>query len=117
MTVKIYGIKNCDTMKKAFQWLDEQGISYIFHDYKKQGIDADLLKKMIVKYGWSKIINTRGTTWRKLDENTKLAVNDETAFQLAHANPSIIKRPILTCGQESIIGFDPHQYEIMLKTG
>lgn len=87
--VKIYGIKNCDTMKKAFKWLDENDVSYDFHDYKKQGADADVLTRAIAAHGWDSVINKRGTSWRKLDANTQSAMSDESAVQAVTPPPKV----------------------------
>lgn len=91
----IYGIKNCDTMKKAFKWLDEKGVNYTFHDYKKEGVDKDILLKALDEHGWESVINKRGTTWRQLPKDIQDGMNDQKAVQIALDNPSIIKRPLL----------------------
>jgi len=111
--IKIYGIKNCDTMKKTFQWLDDNAIAYDFHDYKKIGVDDEFLTRAIEQHGWETIINKRGTTWRKLSDAEKYAVNDATALQLAKSNPSIIKRPLIEHSQGIIVGFDDEAYKIL----
>ncbi len=110
MTI-IYGIKNCDTMKKAFHWLEHAGIDYTFVDYKKTEPDAKILKQAIQEHGWDKVINQRGTTWRKLDQTVKEAVNDENAVALALENPSIIKRPLLVKNDKTYLGFKPDDYK------
>ena len=107
----IYGIKNCDTMKKAFNWLDKKGIDYAFHDYKKEDPDIAILGKAITEHGWEEVINRRGTTWRKLDDATKESMNAEKAIPLALENPSILKRPLLLKDGETHLGFKPDQYE------
>lgn len=109
MTV-IYGIKNCDTMKKAMKWLDENTIQYSLHDYKKQGIDETVLKSAIAEHGWETVINQRGTTWRQLPENVKASMNTEKALEIANENPSIIKRPLLRHKQTTYVGFKPETY-------
>ena len=97
MTITIYGIKSCSTMKKAFTKLDDLGVSYEFHDYKKQGIDKDSVQRWVDKLGIDKVLNKRGTTWRKLDDSQKQAAdaNIDTAIDLLIENTSMIKRPIV----------------------
>ena len=97
MTITIYGIKSCSTMKKAFTKLDELGISYDFHDYKKQGIDKETIQRWVNELGIDKVLNKRGTTWRKLDEEQKQAAdsNMDKAIDLLIDNTSMIKRPIV----------------------
>ena len=97
MTITIYGIKSCSTMKKAFAKLDELGVSYEFHDYKKQGIDKDSVKRWVDELGIDKVLNKRGTTWRKLDDSQKQAADAslDNAIDLLVENTSMIKRPIV----------------------
>ena len=97
MTITIYGIKSCSTMKKAFAKLDEFGVSYEFHDYKKQGIDKDSVKRWVAKLSIDKVLNKRGTTWRKLDDSQKQAADAslDNAIDLLVENTSMIKRPIV----------------------
>jgi Spx/MgsR family transcriptional regulator len=97
MTITIYGIKSCSTMKKAFTKLDELGVSYDFHDYKKQGIDKETVQRWVDKLGIDKVLNKRGTTWRKLEDNQKQAADAsvDAAIDLLVANTSMIKRPIV----------------------
>jgi Spx/MgsR family transcriptional regulator len=105
--MKVYGIKNCNTMQKAFKALDDKGITYTFHDYKKLGIDADTLKKWSSKLGYEKLINKSGLTWKKLDDATKATVKDEaSAIALMMQYTSMIKRPIIDTGKNLILGFD-----------
>ena len=107
----IYGIKNCDTMKKAFKWLESEGIEYTFVDYKKTKPDTAILQQAINEHGWETVINQRGTTWRKLDNATKETMDAEKAIPLALENPSILKRPLLIHNGTSHIGFKPKQYK------
>jgi Spx/MgsR family transcriptional regulator len=94
--ITVYGIPNCDTVKKARTWLDEQGLTYQFHDYKKQGVPADRLPHWLQSLGWEKVLNRAGTTWRKLDEATKASVTDAaSAAAVMVAQPSVIKRPLV----------------------
>lgn len=114
--ITVYGIKNCDTMKKTFAWLDSNGIQYDFHDYKKSGIDANTLEKAIADHGWDTVINKRGTTWRKLPDEKKENVNNSNALDLASSTPSIIKRPLVKHDNDITIGFDTEKYSrIFLK--
>lgn len=92
----VYGIPNCDTVKKARTWLDDQGLAYQFHDYKKQGVPADKLPHWLQTLGWEKVLNRAGTTWRKLDDATKAGVTDAaSAAALMQEQPSVIKRPLV----------------------
>lgn len=106
----IFGIKNCDTMKKAFSWLEENGIDYDFHDYKKSGIDAVTLARWEKVLGWETLLNRRGTTWRKLDQVTQSGINKELALRLMQAQPSLIKRPVVEQGKALLCGFEPDSW-------
>lgn len=109
--ITIFGIKNCDTMKKAFRWLDENNIEYHFHDYKKAGVDEIMAKAWIDLLGWENIINKRGTTWRKLDDEVKSTIDSEKAVNLMLAQPSIIKRPLLQLEETKyLLGFNSEEY-------
>jgi arsenate reductase len=108
--VKIYGIPNCDTMKNARRWLEANGIEYDFHDYKKLGVPEKNLKNWVNQAGWETILNKRGTTWRKLDDEVKDNIDETAAIQLMLDNPSIIKRPILESGKLLLIGFKQDEY-------
>ena len=110
----MYGIPNCDTIKKAKAFLDSNNISYEFHDYKKRGVNSDSLKSWCNKLGYENLLNRRGTTWRKLDEDTKSMVNEETAILLMQEFPSLIKRPLLDTGKKLVVGFDKSEYESLL---
>ena len=110
---KIYGIKNCNSMKKAFDALHAKGISYEFHDYKKQGIDADTLAIWLKEIGADKVLNKKGTTWRKLTEaeHAHASSNEQNLIETLIAQPSLIKRPVLQPPQGFIIGFDEATYQ------
>ncbi|WP_150302701.1 ArsC family reductase [Pseudomonas saliphila] len=108
--VCLYGIKACDTMKKARTWLDEQGVVYRFHDYKKEGIDAQRLQAWCSEHGWETILNRQGTTFRKLSDADKQDIDTNKAVALMQANPSMIKRPVLDTGSERLVGFKPDLY-------
>jgi arsenate reductase len=107
----LYGIKNCDTMKKARRWLDEHNVAYEFHDYKKEGIDEKTLTSWFKKLGWETLLNRRGTTWRKLPDKTRDSINEKSAIKLMLEQPSIIKRPVLKHGSTYLVGFDELEYE------
>jgi arsenate reductase len=109
-TVSIYGIKACDTMKKARDWLDAAGIAYTFHDYKTQGIDAETLTAWAGVVGWEKLLNRAGTTFRKLPEPDKIGIDQAKAIDLMVSQPSMIKRPVLSAGAALIVGFNPQTY-------
>lgn len=106
-TVTVYGIPNCDTVKKARTWLTDQGVEVQFHDFKKQGVPADLLPGWLTAIGWETLVNRKGTTWRKLDEATRAAVvDDASATSLMLANPSVIKRPVVEWADGAVsVGF------------
>lgn len=112
MSYKVYGIKNCNTMKKTFSWLEQHGIAYEFHDYKKSGISIEKLLTWSRQVGWEVLLNQKGTTWRNLSEQEKNEINsEEPAIFLMHQKTSIIKRPIIENGKEKIIvGFDENKY-------
>ena len=110
MTVTIYGIKNCDTMKKARAWLDTRGIAYRFHDYKAEGIDAASLRRFVDGLGWETVLNRAGTTFRALPDADKQDLNAGKAIGLMLAQPSMIKRPILDRAGALTAGFKPDIY-------
>jgi arsenate reductase len=111
MAVTIYGIKNCDTMKKARAWLDGHGVAYGFHDYKAEGIDKDRLKQWSGAVGWETLLNRAGTTFRKLPDGDKDGLNERKALALMLAQPSMIKRPVLDLGGKLLVGFKPEIYD------
>ena len=110
-TITIYGIKNCDTMKKARAWLDKHAVVYAFHDYKSEGIDRDRLECWAGAVGWETLLNRAGTTFRKLPEKDKTSVTEKKAIALMLDQPSMIKRPVLDAGGKLLVGFKPEQYE------
>jgi len=110
MQYKLYGIKNCDTVKKARVWLDERGIAYVFHDYKQAGIDSARLERWCVEHGWEKVLNRAGSTFRQLDDEQKENLDQAKAIALMLAQPSMIKRPLLQLGDRSLLGFKPDIY-------
>jgi arsenate reductase len=113
----IYGIKNCDTMKKARVWLDSHGVSYEFHDYKVAGASKEKLKAWCDELGWETLLNRAGTTFRKLPEADKAGLNERKALALMLEQPSIIKRPVLEIGSKLLVGFKPEIYASELKAG
>lgn len=110
MPITIYGIKNCDTMKKARAWLDEHGVDYSFHDYKTAGIDKDRLARWSKAVGWETLLNGAGTTFRKLPDVEKTNLTEKKAMALMLAQPSMIKRPVLDVGGKLLVGFKPESY-------
>ena len=107
----MYGIPNCDTIKKARNWLKTNDVDYEFHNYKKDGVPEEELNKWIKRLGWEILLNKRGTTWRKLDETTKSKVNEKSAIKIMLDNPSIIKRPVLDTGKSILVGFNENEYK------
>ncbi len=104
----LYGIPNCDTVKKARTWLTAQGLPHEFHDFKKAGVPADRLAAWEAELGWEKLLNRKGTTWRKLDPADQAGAVDATSAQaLMRAQPSLIKRPVVEWGNRNTVGFDP----------
>ena len=111
MPLTIYGIKNCDTMKKARAWLDKQGVDYAFHDYKTAGIERGKLEAWVKKAGWETLLNRAGATFKKLPDKDKSGVTEKKAIALMLAQPSLIKRPVLDKGGKLFVGFKPELYE------
>lgn len=112
----LYGIKNCDKVKRARAWLDEHGQAIPFHDFKKEGIDMTLLQRWIKLVGWQDLINRQGTTWKTLSDIEKASVNNEpAAISLMLEKPSVIRRPILERGNRIILGFDEKTYSECFK--
>ena len=110
VSITIYGIKNCDTMKKARAWLDKRGVEYVFHDYKREGIDKAHLQKWAEHAGWETLLNRAGTTFRKLPDRDKANITEKKALELMLAQPSMIKRPVLEAGKKLLVGFKPEDY-------
>lgn len=116
MTLTLYGIPNCDTMKKARVWLDGHGIAYRFHDYKKAGIDRATLAGWVDALGWEALLNRSGTTFRKLPDADKVDLNAGRAIDLMLAQPSMIRRPVLVADDGIEVGFKPDRYAERLST-
>ncbi|HYQ40050.1 MAG TPA: ArsC family reductase [Pseudomonas sp.] len=112
--LQLFGIKACDTMKKARAWLDEHGLSYSFHDYKASGIDRAHLEHWCAEHGWDKVLNRAGTTFRKLADEQKADLDQARAIELMLAQPSMIKRPVLDLGDRTLLGFKPELYAAAL---
>jgi len=108
--ITIYGIKNCDTMKKARSWLDSHGVAYEFHDYKAAGAPKEKLKAWTSELGWETLLNRAGTTFRKLPDADKEGLNERKALALMLEQPSMIKRPVLEVGGKLLVGFKPEVY-------
>jgi Spx/MgsR family transcriptional regulator len=106
----LYGIRNCDTMKKAWTWLDTHGVAYAFHDYKKEGIDRPRLEAWVKQVGWETLLNRSGTTFRKLPDADRTGLDAQKAVGLMLAQPSMIKRPVLEVGGKLLVGFKPEHY-------
>ncbi|MCF7820869.1 MAG: ArsC family reductase [Mariprofundaceae bacterium] len=113
--IEMFGIPNCDTIKKARRWLQAEGVEYQFHDYKKEGVDASLLSQWCAAQGWEVLLNRRGTTWRKLPDSEKEGINELKAIELMVKNPSMIKRPVLIFGDCVTVGFSPESYQLLFS--
>ena len=113
--IKVFGIRNCDTMKKAMIWLTENGIAYEFIDYKKAGVAEAHLPDWAARAGWQKLLNTRGLMWKKLSEAERADVDEAKALQLMVQYPALIKRPVLDTGAKLLVGFTPETYAEQLK--
>ncbi len=111
MTITMYGIKNCDTIKKARTWLEDRGVAYAFHDYKAAGIDHARLEAWSDQVGWERLLNRAGTTFKKLPDADKANMDEAKAIALMVAQPSMIKRPVLDTGDALLVGFRPETYE------
>ncbi|HRP23296.1 ArsC family reductase [Thauera sp.] len=114
MRIVIHGIKNCDTMKKTFAWFEGAGVAYLFHDYKKAGIDPATLQRWCERLGgWEALVNRRGTTWRKLSPEQQAVTDTTAAIALMQAQPSLIRRPVIEFADgELLVGFDPDAFEM-----
>ena len=110
----IYGIRNCDTIKKALKWLDNHSIDYQFHDYRKEGLPTELLQEFVARLGWEALLNKRGTTYRALSEAAKQGLDEPSALQLMLEQPALIKRPLLRMDDTYLLGFDEDRYQALL---
>jgi Spx/MgsR family transcriptional regulator len=111
--ITLYGIKNCDTVKKARKWLDENTISYQFHDLRADGLTSAMIEAWIKSVGWETVLNKRGTTWRKLDPNTQEQVTEKNVTELLLEHPAMIKRPVLDIDGNITIGFKADNYTMI----
>lgn len=110
MTPVLYGIKNCDTVRKARRWLDDHAIEYRFHDFRSDGLDRERLRAWAAELGWETLLNRRGTTWRRLPEGERTDVDETRAVELMLAHPALIKRPLLDLGGQRVVGFEDKRY-------
>jgi arsenate reductase len=113
--LKVYGIKNCDTMTKAFAWLEANGVAYDFVDYKKDGVVLSHLPEWNRRAGWEALLNTRGMMWKRLSDEERASVDEAKALALMADYPTLIKRPVLDSGKILLVGFDPERYATELK--
>ncbi|QIA76456.1 ArsC family reductase [Rodentibacter caecimuris] len=109
--ITVYGIKNCDTVKKALKWLADHNIEYKLHDYRIDGLDTAFLQQAEAQFGWENLVNKRSTTWRNLDEEIKKNLSKTTALSVLAENPTLIKRPIIMQDNKALIGFNEKEYE------
>ena len=112
--VTLFGIPNCDTVRKARRWLEQNQVNYVFHDFRQDGINAELLERWFKKADWTIVLNQRSRTWRELSDSDKTDLSAEKAIKIMLQNPSIIKRPVLATGVELAIGFDENEYRKLL---
>lgn len=116
MAITLYGIPNCDTVKKARNWLDARATTYVFHDFKKNGLDRDLIESWLGDVAWDVLVNRKGTTWRALPDERKAAITDSrSAMNLMLESPSIVKRPVLSIGGRTHVGFSDELYQQIFK--
>lgn len=109
--ITIYGIKNCDTVKKARKWLDENGYDYYFHDFRQDGIETSIISKWVEHLGWEKVVNKRSTTWRNLSDKEKAISNNKQAVKILSVNPTLIKRPVVETKSGLLIGFKESEFK------
>jgi Spx/MgsR family transcriptional regulator len=114
MTI-MYGIPNCDTIKKAKKWLEAEGVEFQFHDYRKQGVDTEMVTTFCQQLGWEQVMNKRGTTYRQLSQEQKDGLNEQTAIALLVEQPAMIKRPIIAVDDQYYLGFKADQYSTIFS--
>ena len=114
--ITLYGISNCDTVRKARRWLSERNIDYRFHDFRKDGAPSKQIEAWVNRQGWEKLLNRRGQTWRKLPEKTRSGIDEKSAILLMKREPTLIKRPVLEMGRECHIGFSGEDYNRLFPT-
>ena len=110
MTITLYGIKNCDTVKKARKWFEQQNIEYVFHDFRADGINLEWVTDTAQRIPWDQMLNKRGTTYRQLDDATKASIEEASAIQLMSEQPTLIKRPVVLTDDVALVGFNADQY-------
>jgi len=115
MSITIYGIRNCDTMKKARAWLEAAGVEHVFHDYRVQGLDESLLRGWVALVGWEALLNRAGTTFRKLPQVEREGLDEARALRLMLGEPAMIRRPVLALGGRIVVGFRPEAYAQAVK--
>lgn len=113
--ITLYGIKNCDTVKKARRWLEDEGVEYRFHDFREDGLKAKQAKAWIEELGWEQLLNKRSTSWKALDAVTRDAMDDERALEAVLEQPTLIKRPLLDTGHERFTGFSAQRYQAIFS--
>ena len=111
MKITVYGIRNCDTMKRAFAWLDQHGVDYRFHDYKRDGVPTGRLAAWSRALGWERLVNMRGPTWRRIPDADKTGLDEARALALLEAHASAIRRPVVEAGRRVLVGFDADEFE------
>ncbi|MGB1140297.1 MAG: ArsC family reductase [Halioglobus sp.] len=114
--ITLYGIKNCDTVKKARKWLDEHGVDYRFHDFREDGIDRTAVAGWIGELGWESVVNKRSTSWKALDEGARSAMDEASALEAIMDQPTLVKRPLLDTGRERFTGFSADNYNRIFNT-
>ena len=112
--VTLYGIPNCDSIRKTRRWLEERGVDFDFHDYRKQGLELEQLQSLEARLGWQAMLNRKGRSWRQLDESTRQGVDREAALELMLDNPTLIKRPVLATGKGMAVGYDETRFRELL---
>lgn len=113
--ITLYGIPNCDTIKKARKWLEAQGVEYTFHDFRKDGLESAQLESWVDELGWETLLNKRGTTWRQLPEERKQNIDRESAIAAMLESPAMIKRPVLDLGDRRLVGFKDTEYQAIFS--
>ena len=113
--ITLYGIKNCDTVKKARKWVDQHGVDYRFHDFREDGLDEDAVRGWLEELGWETLVNRRSTSWKALDEHTRQDMNAQTALSAIMEQPTLIKRPLLDTGHERFTGFSAASYQTIFN--
>jgi len=108
--ITVYGIKNCDTVKKARKWLEQNNVDYTFHDFRENGMDSVPLSEWLTEFGWEQVLNRRSTSWRALDDAQKDAMDNTSAAALASETPTLIKRPVMIANGETLFGFKADDY-------